>query len=166
MRSTQPDRWLRIRYVQQRVADYHGLPKSFANALLHVYTMDAIDPNDNLRELRPYSIVGLDNLEYTKVNTGCAHVNLANEGGVFVIIEDNARHTEGHDAQWESTYDFNNFFGGVLDDQNEVFQTDNDLYGFDTIELIERPMRADFGDRRSDDFWVAIAAFMFDRHKT
>lgn len=142
---------------QNRVATYHDVVASEAEARNHIYCFDVFDPRDEatLQLLRPFALVGMLEQNWSK-RTACSTLEYWPSGSLLLVLEDNARFTDCHregapDAYNDSFLDACNFFDGVMADFSGAGM---DLTfpptGFQIAEPIGRP---DIVARQADDFW-------------
>ena len=141
---------------------------------VYLYQAESVELMMSIPELRPFVVVGLgEDISWDAISPGCVNNNLIINGGVYVIVVDNARFTDlgtmneegaitsGADKQGDSYKDFLNFSGGIADEMSELFGTSVDLIGFNGIELIEPGIRTEIDERQNDDYWAAAMKFNF-----
>lgn len=149
---------------QNRVATYHSIAASEANARLHIYGFDQFDNIEGSRDMRPFAIVGVAQHIHEAVAM-CSQIQHNSKGTLILTLVDNARYTDTRgddpaDDYNDSYIDFCNFVGGVLDGLNGAALEDAAFPPYN-IETIVEPSRPPVVERETDDHWIAIYSVSF-----
>lgn len=149
---------------QQRVATYHGVAASDANARLHIFGFDQWEPGNDSLCVRPFAVVGVTEHVMSNLCQGAA-TNYHPRGGLVLILVDDARFTDWQgdsavDNQIDSYMDALNWMSGVVQDFNNV-AGGGGHFNWPEIETIIEPSRSSIVDRQSDDFWIVMYGLRF-----
>lgn len=149
---------------QDRCATYHDEDASEANARTHIYGFDVWTPDEDLKDLRPFALVGSPE-QALKAVVNCSALQYLPTGSVVFVLVDDARYTDcfgddpADDAK-DSWIDALNWIHGTLDDMQGIAVADV-AFRPDSIESVEPVQRPSPNDRQSDDFWRGMFSATF-----
>lgn len=149
---------------QNRIAAYHDVAASEANARLHIYGGEVWTPDDNLTDLRPFALVASPEQAMQAI-VQCSALQYLPQGAVVLVLSDTARYTDCYGDDPEDDYndswiDALNWIHGTIDDMQGVAVADV-AFRPNSIEQIEPVQRSGVAERSSDDFWIAAFALTF-----
>lgn len=155
------------RTFQDRVEDFHGYEHGSVNATVaknHIFAFDQFSSMEGSKEARPFAMVGLMQHLY-EANVMCSQLNHQTGGTLFLVLVDDARHTDVFsdtptDSYNDSYLDALNFFGGVLDDLTGTTLANATFPPF-RFETVVEPTRPDVAERQTDDFWLVVYSCNF-----
>jgi len=158
---------------QQRIADYHEIAKSEANARLYLFGYELYKPatrdesGDEITiETRPFGVVGLSDQNWSAI-VQCSVMQYLPAGTIVVALTDEARFTDCYGESPEDDYndsyiDALNFFAGVVDDCSDPATSADATFPPMRIEFAEAPYRTEYKHRTDgQDYWTAILTFTF-----
>jgi hypothetical protein len=152
---------------QDRLEDYHGYEHGTMNSSIakqHIYAFDQFSETEGSKDARPFAVVGLMQHLY-EANVMCGQLNHQTSGTLFLVLVDNARHTDTEgdpatDGYNDSYIDALNFFGGVLDDLTGAALASSPFPPL-RFETVVEPTRPDIHHRQTDDFWLVVYSANF-----
>lgn len=108
-----------------------------------------------LKLARPSAILGVHSHSYVQLAQG-GQIELGANGAVWVILTDGSRDPEDSKA---STYDFIDWIGLIMDQVaalvgKDVGFDDYTLWPFSSIAQMFEPIRSDYADRPTEDYWL------------
>lgn len=116
-----------------------------------------LQPGETLARKRPFALVCVDAHGYVQIGEGARHT-LGGTGGIFVLLSDNARTPDDHQA---SFLDFVDWTSTVFDEISEL-PGRNQYWPFNHFELVEPHFRPPLTERASDDYW--LCGYLLSHH--
>lgn len=132
-----------------------------AAALSRIY-VDSVQnlrlhPGETLANKRPFALVCVDGHGYVQIGEGARHT-LGGTGGIFVLLSDNPRFPDDHQA---SFLNFVDWTSTVFDEISEL-PGRNQYWPFKHIELVEPHFRPPITESPSDDYW--LCGYLMSHH--